>query len=304
MLAATIKNAQIIDVATSSEFPISPQKTSILAIALMFGLGLPFGFIYLKESINNNIQSIKDIEWITNTQVLGEIPNHESVDPLIVTGKNTQAIAEIFKLIRSNIQFMLAHETTKTILVTSSMSGEGKSFISLNLSASFAIANRKTVLVNFDLRKNNSIIFNNEKIGIANYLQSDSVLIESIIQKSDKIENLYFVNSGEIPENPAELMLDPKVNYFLEYLKNNFEYIIIDSAPIGQVADAFALNDNINATIYVVRYNKTQKAQLNIIDKIKNENKLKNISLIVNDAKKSNSYGYGYGYGYGYSNSK
>ena len=302
MLAATIKNAQIIDVATSSEFPVSPQKMAIFAIALMFGLGVPSGFIYLKESINSDIQSIKDVEWITNTQVLGEIPYHKIVNPLIVTKKNKSITTEIFKLIRSNIQFMLAHKANKIILVTSSMSGEGKSFVSLNLSASFAIAGKRTVLVNFDLRKNNPIFLN--KKGISDYLQSNITSIESIIQQSNEVENLYIINSGEISENPSELMLSSKVNDFFSYLKNNFEYIIIDSAPIGQVADAFALNDSINATIYIVRYNKTQKGQLNIINKIKNESKLKNISLIINGAKRSNSYGYGYGYGYGYSNNK
>ena len=302
-LAATIKNAQIIDVATSSEFPISPQKMAVYAIALMFGLGLPFGFIYLKESIDSSVQSIKDVEWIADTRILGEIPYQKLSNPLIVTEKNRSTTTEIFKLIRSNIQFLLTHETNKVILITSSMSGEGKSFISLNLSASLAIANKKTILINFDLRKKNTILINN-KVGLTDYLQSDVIPVESIIQQSDKMEDLYFINSGKLPENPAELMLDSRVNDLFDYLKNNFEYIIIDSAPVGQVADAFALNNNINSTIYVIRYDKTQKGQLNIINKIKNENKLKNISLIINGAKRSNSYGYGYGYGYGYSENK
>ena len=303
MLAATIKNAQIIDIATSSEFPVSPQKMAIYAIALMFGLGIPFGFIYLKESINSTIRSIRDVEGIVNMQILGEIPYQKLSNTLVVTKKNRSAITEIFKLVRSNIQFMLAHETNKVILITSSMSGEGKSFISLNLSASLALANKKTILINFDLRKNNPTFVNNKQ-GLADYLQSDVISIDSIIQKSNEIENLCFINSGELPENPSELMFDSKINDFFNYLKNNFEYIIIDSAPVGQVADAFALNNNINSTIYIVRYDKTQKGQLNIIDKIKNENKLKNISLIINGTKTSNSYGYGYGYGYGYSENK
>ena len=303
MLAATIKNAQIIDTATSSEFPVSPQKLAIYAIALMFGLGLPFGFLYLRESTNSSIQSIKDIEWINNIQILGEIPYRKISDPLVVTEKSKSTITEVFKLIRSNIQFIFAHETNKIILVTSSMSGEGKSFISLNLSASLAIANKKTVLINFDLRKNSSTFPNNDE-GLSSYLQSDTIHVESIIQQSNEIKNLYFINSGGLPQNPSELMLKSKVDDLFIYLKNNFEYIIIDSSPVGQVADAFALNNNINATIYVVRYEKTQKGQLNIIDKIKNENKLKNISLIVNGAKINDSYGYGYGYGYGYSEDK
>jgi len=302
MLSASIKNAQIIDSAVSSEYPISPQKLPVLAIAIMFGLGIPFSVVYLKDFFNNDIRSLNDIKWSTNIPVIGEIPHNNSKEHIVVTRKNRTPITEVFKLVRSNIQFLLAHDKNKVILITSSMSGEGKSFISLNLSSSFAIANKRVILINFDLRKNDSLINTTTK-GISDYLQTD-IDIKSIILESETIKNLYIISAGDLPDDPAELMLSPKLDILFDYLKSQYEYIIIDSAPIGQVADAFVFNKHINSTIYIIRYNKTQKAQLNIVNKLNNENKLNNISLLINDTKKNNSYGYGYGYGYGYAADK
>ncbi|TPG65540.1 GumC family protein [Hymenobacter nivis] len=296
-LAATVSNSHVIDPATAGDDPISPQKPAVLLIGLMLGLGLPFAFVYIKDMMNDKVQLRRDVEWATSAPILGELVHSKSQEAVVMSKDNRSPLAEMFRLIRANFQFATTGKTNKVILITSSMSGEGKSFFSLNMCASLVLANKKVLLINMDLRKSNGIASGVTNKGVTDYLVSDTVSVDDIVQESSDVPGLYVITSGLLPPNPAELMMSNRVPQLLNILKESFDHIIIDSAPVGQVADVFALAPYIDATIYLVRYNITYKTQLDIVNRIMSDNKLSRVMLVLNDAKKNNSQGYGYNYG-------
>ncbi|UOR04476.1 polysaccharide biosynthesis tyrosine autokinase [Hymenobacter aerilatus] len=300
-LASTVSNSRIIDTATSTNYPISPSKQIIYLTALLLGALVPFGILYTKDLLNDKIRTQQDVERLTNTPILGELA-HNSSGTLVVTRENKSALAEMFRLIRSNLSFAAGNaENGKVILVTSSMSGEGKTFFTINLGASLVLAGKRTLLIELDLR-NPSLLFElGEKVttGLTDYIQSNEVRIQDIIRPINSIPDLDIIGAGtSLAANPAELMMSDKLQYLISELKDMYDHIIIDTAPIGRVSDAFSLRTLVNQTIYVVRYNYTDKRQINIISNIFNNNLLPNPMIVLNDAKKSNEYGYGHGYGY------
>jgi len=269
-------------------------------ISFFLGLALPMAGIYIKDLLNDKIQSKADIVGATLVPVLGEITHNDTKDVLVVTEKSRTPIAELFRLINTNLAFSTDNVDKKVILVTSSMTGEGKTFFSINLAATLAQSGKKVVILGFDLRKPRLIedLGMVSDKGITNYLVSDKITLDDIVKPIPQVENLYMVGSGPIPPNPGIVIHSPKISQLISLLKANFDYLILDSAPVGQVADTFMLAPYIDATIYLVRYKFTLKAQLNIIQDIYEKNKLKNPMIVLNDAKKQNSsYGYGYGYG-------
>ncbi|OGX90246.1 hypothetical protein BEN49_07205 [Hymenobacter coccineus] len=297
-LAATVSNSHVVDPATAGDDPISPQKPAVVLIALVLGLGLPFAFVQIKDMMNDKVQLRRDVEWNVNAPILGELVHNKSRETVAISKDNRSPLAEMFRLIRANFQFATVGKTNKIILVTSSMSGEGKSFFSLNICSSLVLANKKVLLINMDLRKlNNSASNSISNKGVTDYLVSNTISVDDIVQESLDVPGLYVINSGLLPSNPAELMMSDRVPQMLNVLRESFDHIIIDSAPVGQVSDVFALAPYIDATIYLVRYDFTYKSQLDIINKIAADNKLSRIMLVLNDAKKNNSQSYGYGYG-------
>lgn len=302
--AITPSNSRVLDPASASGSPIEPQSTNIYLMALLAGLALPFAGIFLRDMLNDTVQELRDVEKGTATPILGEIAHNDSNDMLVITRESRSSSAELFRLLRANMQFAAGGKENKVILVTSSMSGEGKTFFSINLAASLVMTGKRVVVLGFDLRKpklTQSVNLPNT-IGITNYLISDTVLVHDLIQEVPDMPDLAIIGSGPIPPNPAELMLLPKIGVLIEELKAEFDYIILDSSPIGQVADTLALAPYIDSSLYIVRYNYTHKKQLQIVDDLYKSRKLKHPMIVLNDAKKSNSYGYSYGYGYGYGN--
>ncbi|TGE04318.1 GumC family protein [Hymenobacter fodinae] len=299
-LAATVSNSRIVDRAIAEDYPVSPNKTTVLLVALLVGLGLPLAFVYVKELMNDKVQLLQDVQWVTTAPILGELIHDRTNEAIVVA--NQTPIAEMFRLIRINLQFAAREQDNKVLLVTSSMSGEGKTFFSLNLGASLVLTGKKVVIVGLDLRKPNAITNQplTDSPGITDYLVSDAVSVDDIVKPSTALPGLYVVDSGPTVANPSELMLSPKVDKLIDILKESFDYVLIDSAPVGQVADAFSLAPYIDSTIYLVRYNFTHKAQLEIINRIQAGHKLKQVMLVVNDANKANLRDYGYGNGYGY----
>jgi capsular exopolysaccharide synthesis family protein len=299
-LAATVSNSRIVDQAIADENPVSPNKPTILLVGLLLGLGIPFAFVYVKEMMNDEVQLLRDVQLATNAPILGELIHDRTTEAIVVA--NQTPIAEMFRLIRINLQFAAPEHTNRVILVTSSMSGEGKTFFSLNLGASLVLTGKKVVVVGLDLRKPNALQQGapSNTPGITDYLVSNGVSVDDIVRPSTSLPGLFTVDSGPTPPNPSELMLSPKVDKLIDILKESFDYVILDSAPVGQVADAFSLAPYIDSTIYLVRYNFTHKAQLEIINRIQADHKLKQVMLVVNDAKKTNLQDYGYGNGYGY----
>jgi tyrosine-protein kinase Etk/Wzc len=300
-LAANVSSARIIDPAIAGDNPVSPQKPAVAILALMLGLGLPFAFVYITGMMDDKVQSLKEVTWATGAPILGELVHNKSKENVVIGKGNRSAIAEMFRLIRTNFQFATDGRPNKVILVTSSMSGEGKSFFSLNLGASLVLAGKSVVVVNLDLRKRDVALEHGAAggLGISEYLLSDDVSVNDVVYPSNEVPGLFRINAGALPANPAEVLMSPKLAKILDVLKQSFDHIILDSSPVGQVSDAFALAPYIDYTIYVVRYNFTRKAQLEIISKIQADKKMLPIALVLNDAKKSNLHEYGYGNGYG-----
>lgn len=216
-------------------------------------------------------------------------------------------VAEQFRIIRSNLQYILNKSEKSVILVTSSYSGEGKSYVSINMGAVLALAGKKTVILEFDIRKPKVLsgIGMPKGQGITNYLVGKAKL-EDLIKPVPDQENLFVLGCGPIPPNPAELLLDPKVEQMFEWLRSNFDIVLVDTAPVGMVSDAMTLSKFADCTMYLVRQGHTFKKQIALIDEFYQANKLPKLSIIVNDVKLKPGYGYygygryGYGYGYGY----
>lgn len=300
-LAATVSNIRIIDHAIGGDAPASPNKTIVILLAVIFGISLPMAFLYIRDSMNDKVRERKDVERMTRTPILGEISHNTTKNTVVVTEKSRTPVSELFRLIRMNLSFSTVGKQNKVIMITSSMSGEGKTFFSINLAASMALTGKKVVIVDLDLRKPKLLenLGLSNDVGVTDYIMSPAVTLDEIV-KPVQIESLLFVvGTGPLPPNPAEFMMNAELGKLINELKENFDQIIIDTAPVGQVADAFVLSPLIDSTIYIVRHNYTFKDHLEIVDEIYAENKLKNLMIVLNDAKKEKGYRYGYGYGYG-----
>jgi capsular exopolysaccharide synthesis family protein len=312
--ASTLSNIQVLEPGYSNGMPVSPHPRSFYMTALLIGLAIPIGFALLLEFFNDKVRTKRDIEVATAAPMLGEIGHSDAKDTLIVSTRDRKFTAEQFRIIRTNLQYVLK-ETNKSniILVTSSMSGEGKSFIATNMAAVMAISGKKTLLVEFDIRKPKLMsglgLNVHEKTGLTHYLIGKSS-VDEIIQPVRGIENLYIIPCGPVPPNPAELILTDRLKMMFDQLKQQFDVIIVDSAPVGMVSDGYVLANYADATLFVVRHNYTFKKQLALVDTIYTEKKLPQMSLVINDVKAQLGYGsyqgyvnYGYaGYGYGYRN--
>jgi tyrosine-protein kinase Etk/Wzc len=302
-LAASASAARVLDPATGGDYPISPNRQSIYLIAVLLGLGLPFAAIYVANWLNTKVQTQRDVTSIISAPILGEIAhNEEKLESLVVTPGNRSPIAEMFRLVRANLNFAGLGKEQITLLVTSSRSGEGKTFFSINLGASLAVTGKRVVLLDLDLRnpKVATELELSAGLGVTNYLSDNTVSITDILKTSKTIPGLLVITSGPIPPNPAELLMSSRIGHLICELKQSFDYVIIDTPPIGQVADAFTLNSFVDFSAYVVRYNYTLKKQLEILKNIIRQKTLNNPMVILNDVKKSNGHNYGYGYGYGY----
>jgi tyrosine-protein kinase Etk/Wzc len=303
-LQATGTNSKVIDHPKASSAPVSPKSQLVYLCALIFGLGLPFSGLYLREMMNEKIETLADVEKLTNAPVLGEINHSDSKGNIVVRKNSRNIISEFYRLIRTNLQFVTQGRGNQVILVTSSMSQEGKTFFSINFASSLALTEKRVVILDFDLRKPKLLAdmgIKNDK-GISNYLLGRMTSIEEIIKPSNVLPNLSVIGAGSIPEDPAELMMNPRTEHLIEYLKTKYDYVIIDTSPVGQVADAFNLAQYTDCSIYIMRYNYTLTSQVKIFNDIFENEKLKFPMVVLNDAKKENfrKYGYGYGYSAGY----
>jgi capsular exopolysaccharide synthesis family protein len=299
--AATISNIKILEEAGPNNLPIRPNRKSVQLIALIIGLAVPISIISIIELFNDKVNNRGDIEKITQAPVIGEIGHAYGEDMLVVRSHNRGVVAEQFRIIRSNLQYVLSNLKKPVLLVTSSFSGEGKSFISTNLGAVMSLANKKTIILEFDIRKPKILsgLSISKKPGLTNYLLGKASLEELPIPVTG-YDHLYVLACGPVPPNPAETLLDKKLADLFTFLKQNFDIIIIDTAPVGMVSDAMTLSQFADATLYIVRQGHTFKKQVGLIDEFYQQKKLPKISLILNDVKVRSGYSY-YGYGrYGY----
>lgn len=298
-LAGAVANTRVIDSAASTDYPIRPSKQIIYLVALLVGFLVPFGSIYSKEMLNDKVRTREDIERLTATPILGELARNTQ-SALVMTKGNRSGLAEMFRLIRTNLHFAAASPEDKMLLVTSSMSREGKTFFSLNLGATLVLTGKRVVVLEMDLRQPAllQMLQMNSSLGITDYITSARTAIDELLHPVDQMPDLFVIGAGQPVANPAELMMSPKMGYLLHELRESFDYVIIDTAPVGKVADAFSLRSYVDQTIYMVRSGYTFKKQLGIIDNIFRNKKLPNPLLVLNDVristKNSDSYGYGY----------
>ena len=303
--AATVSNSKVLSVAYPTSAPIKPNRRAIQLLAIILGLGLPAMYIFFQEIINDKVNTRYDIEKLTDASVLGEVGHSYSSTSMIVSKTNRSMVSEQFRIIRSNLQYVLNKIEKPVIMITSSFSAEGKSFITTNLGGVMALAGKKTVMLEFDIRKPKlfSGMKLNSKQGITNFLVGKAEMADLPV-KIPGYENLYGISCGPVPPNPAELLLDSRVEEMFKWLKENFDVILVDTAPVGMVSDAMTLGNFANTTLYIVRQGYTYKKQISLIDEFYHEGKLPKISIIINDVKLKPGYGYygygRYGYGYGY----
>ncbi len=296
-LAASVSNLRVIDLPISKG-PVSPVKTNVYAYSLLLGLFLPFLGLYLKNLFSKKVELRSEVEGLTNTPILGEICHDKSGNVVVAQPNERTPIAEMFRLLRSNMRFSMAGKENKVILITSSMSEEGKTFLSINLAATLAGTGKKVLIIEFDLRRPKLLkrLDIPKSKGLTDYLVGDVQDIQTVIWPSHIDQNLKILSAGTLPPNPAEIILDTRVGELIERLSKEYDHIILDCPPVGKVADALTLNDYIDSSIYVVRYNRTEKDQIKIIDEIFRNQKLKNALIVLNDSKKVNSGNYTYGY--------
>lgn len=295
----------------SSYGPIKPVAKNYYLTGFLLGLLVSVLYVLLREQFNRKILFRSEIEDKTKIPVLAEIMYSRAPDTIAISEGKRTIIAEQFRSMRTNLAFMGINEENKTLLVTSSISGEGKSFIALNLAMSFTLTGKRVGLMEMDLRKPklSKYLGINRDPGITSYLIGKASIDEII--KETKYPNLFVVSAGPIPPNPTELILSKKFGEMISLLKDKFDYIIIDSAPIGPVTDSQLISGYANSTLYVVRHAHTPKVFLRMIDDLYKQEKFKNMALIFNGLKPRGagifggygygygSYGYGYGYGYG-----
>jgi tyrosine-protein kinase Etk/Wzc len=302
---ANVPNSKIIDRASPSNTPVKPNRRTIQILAILLGLGLPAMFIFIREVLNDKVTTRFDIEKITMAPILGEVGHSYADKTMIVSRTSRSMVAEQFRIIRSNLQYVVGKIDKTVLLVTSSFSGEGKSFISTNVASALALAGKKTIILEFDIRKPKILsgLAMDKGPGISNYLVGKATLAE-LIRPVPEQENLFVLGCGPIPPNPSELLLVPRVTEMFDWLKENFDVVIIDTAPVGMVSDAMTLGKFADCTLYIVRQGHTFKKQIALIDELYTDKKLPKVSIVVNDVKVKPGYGYygsgRYGYGYGY----
>lgn len=299
--AASVFNNRIIDPAMTNLVPVAPQKKLIYLAAILLGLAIPGGLIYLKELLDRKIGSRQDVETHTNASIFGEIGHSKQEGPIVVISGTRSVVAEQFRNLRTNLSFVLNNNNDKVILITSSMGGEGKSFISLNLAMTYALMGKRIALLGLDLRKPKlGSYLNLEHVpGISNYLSGQLELTQLPIELDFGNHNLYFINSGPVPPNPAELLLQPATQELFNYLKQSFDYIILDTPPVGLVTDAQILGEYANVSLYIVRHRYTMKEQVRLVENYYKHKRLPNMGIVLNDIKAGDAYRYSYG-GYGY----
>lgn len=323
-LAATANNGRIIEKPLADKYPVSPKKKLIALAALILGFGFPVAFIHIRDILKYKIESRDDVERITDVPIIAELPASEKPErgAIVVRENHNNIMEEMFRGLRTNLLFMLGKQD-KVILFSSTQPGEGKSFVAGNTAVSLAFLGKKVVVVGMDIRKpglNKVFNLSRRAEGITNYLSDpENVNLFDMIQHSDISKNLDILPGGPVPPNPTELVARDVLDRAIEQLKEKYDYVILDTAPIGMVTDTAIIGRVADMCVYVCRADVTPKAGYEFINVLKKEHKFSKLATVINGidmSKRKNSYGYGYGkkygygrgygygYGYGYEDSK
>ncbi len=301
--ASTVSDSSIVDPAESSDSPVSPKRKVVYLMSFLIAMFAGIGLVSARESLSRNIMFRHEIEKFTGLPIVGEIIAEDLKDPIVIGESNKTFIAEQFRRLRATLKYLGINSKNKRILVTSAISGEGKSFIATNLALSLALTGKKVVLIDCDLNNpslNNKLRIHGEK-GLTEYLLGQTTADE-IIRETDLNENFFLISAGELPRNPSELLMNGKIEKLFDYLDSVFDYLVIDTAPVSPVTDAYVLSPLCHATLFVVRHRYTPKVFVQRIDEDNKINELNNMAIVFNGIR-SRGFGgkkYGYGYGYGY----
>jgi capsular exopolysaccharide synthesis family protein len=299
-LATNTPDKKIIDYAELVDAsPIFPKTKPLLIIAILIGLFIPASILLILDRMDSTIKTKEDLAQVTNIPFLGFITNAGKNAKLALIEKPKSVIAESFRSVRVNLQYLAVGTNKKVIGITSSISGEGKTFCSTNISCELALSGKKTILIETDLRKPTvSRYFGlTNKIGLSSYLIKNNPLDE-VIQKT-KVKNLDVISSGPIPPNPIELIAMPEMEALIKTLKDSYDYVILDIPPIGYVSEYFILLSHIDATLYITRHKYTTKDMLEQINELYNDDKINHLYLVINGMEYNSSYEYGYKVGTG-----
>nr|WP_299167776.1 polysaccharide biosynthesis tyrosine autokinase [uncultured Allomuricauda sp.] len=316
--ASASPKSKIVDSAYSAGIPVSPKPKFVIVLAVMLGFLIPFSVIYAQELLDNKIHNKIDLEnLISNIPVIAEVPRLLRKESKIIQDNDRSVLAESLRILRTNLSYIFKSSdgeegSGKTIFVTSSVPGEGKTFLSSNLSLIFASTNKKVLLLGADIRNPKIYRFFSEGdesneinkkrvLGLTDYLTDPSLPVQEIVQKLHiNSQTIDIISSGKIPPNPAELLMNKRVADIFKSLRNEYDYIIVDTAPLMVVADTLLINQYADQTLYVTKAGFTERKVLEYPLKLKKEGKLKKLSFVVNNVKQSNlGYGGKYGYGYG-----
>lgn len=307
-IASEVSSARFVNV-PSFKAKLSPNVLRVYLVFIFLFCGAPMVILYLQELYDNYVYDKEDIMVITQAPYIGELPYDEESSNFRLRKDSKTVMAEMFRLLRTNLNYLIGSNNKHTFLVTSSISGEGKTFVSMNIAASFALSGKSVCVVGFDLRKPKLakyITGQSNLQGVSDYLVEQVNDIDELVNPVEGHENLFFISSGPIPPNPNELILKDRTGKLLQHLKEKFEILIIDSSPVGLVSDSFGLKSHVDHTLYIARHEYTERQHLHMVEDIYINKKLPNVSIILNGVKKrfgtygkTSGYAYSYGYGYG-----
>ena len=303
--AVATPNTRIIDLAESKNSPVFPQSRLFYLGALFIGFAFPFSVIFLRELLNDKIESESQIKKLVSIPVLGRIGLSKKEESLVVKPGSRSSISEMFRALRTNFSYLSPGKESKVMLVTSSQGGEGKTFVTLNLGMTMALSDKKVIVVGLDLRKPKLYKYmgiDSNDIGVSSYLV-EKVGINEIVRQSEFHPNLFYITSGPIPPNPAELILTNKMNELIKKLKDNFDYVLFDTPPVGLVTDALLISNQMDNNLIIVRYKYSKIGMMEMLESFYKEGKFNNPGIVFNGVRSGRGYNYGYGgysYGYGY----
>jgi capsular exopolysaccharide synthesis family protein len=298
MLANAVPKGIVVDAAYTMSDPLGLDHKAYYLIGLILGLFFPPVFIYLSKLLRNKFDTRQDVEKIVDVPILGEICTDRTGESLVVTADSTTSCCELFRLLRTNLLFVLNDVNDKVVLMTSTTSGEGKSFISANLAATMALLNKKVLLIGMDIRNPQlaQYLKLSPRFGLTQYLSSTQINLDDIITPLPGYDNLSVIVAGPVPPNPGELLASHRVDELFATLRERYDYIIVDTAPVGMVSDTFTLDRISDATVYVCRANYTPSNELrSLVGEIHDNNRLKKLSIVVNGTASKRVYTYGYG---------
>ncbi|MFC5412546.1 GumC family protein [Larkinella bovis] len=300
--ASTVSDSRIVDVARTDESPVAPVRSTIFLIFGCIGLLLPIGFIEVRDAFNDKVMRRSDVEEVTQAPILGEIVkgNRVTSDNLVFKPRLRSVMGEQIRALRTNLHFLRNEsKQSQVLLFTSCISGEGKSFLSLNLGASMAMGDRKTVILEMDLRKPqlHKYLHIENQLGISDYLTEEAT-IDELLRPIMGYENYYIITAGPLLSNPAELLLNsPRLEQFFGELRERFDYILVDSPPVGLVTDSQLLAPFADVTLFMVRHDHTPKNNLKMVDALFKEQRFQNLSIVLNAIGEGEAHYYNYSYG-------